>query len=101
MGSAGVGYIWQKTQINALAAQKHSKENELDKLRRQNRLNRDRLEMLRLPWVIEARVKELKLGLGPAQPEQILRLTESCVGGNTGISNRQYAEQGIRKDVVR
>ncbi len=101
LGSAGVGYVWQKNEIYALAHQKKLKENALDKLRRENKQNHDRLEFLRLPWVIEAKLKELKLGLGPAQPEQIVRLTEPTVGVSSASAMRQYADQGLRREVVR
>ncbi len=75
-GVAGIGYVWQKRQIYALAQEKTRAELRLMDLQRQNRVYRDRLDMLRLPMILEARVKELNLGLAAAQPEQMLRLAE-------------------------
>ncbi|MBI3192684.1 MAG: hypothetical protein HYZ36_08460 [Pedosphaera parvula] len=75
-GAAGVGYVWQKNQIFALGKQIKEREMKLEELRRQNKQRADHLAHLRSPGFLDARVKELNLGLAPARPEQILRLTE-------------------------
>lgn len=79
IGGVGVGYVWQVNQIYALGVEKKQCENKLKELQRQNKMHRDRLDYFRLPMVLEVRIKELKLGLGPPQPEQLLRLIEAPI----------------------
>jgi hypothetical protein len=76
IGAIGVGYLWQQKQIHLLAETYKQCGQELQRLQRENRLRRSELDHLRLVPVIENRVKEMNLGLGPAQPEQIVRLVE-------------------------
>lgn len=76
IGGSGVGYVWQKNQIHALGRQIKQREIRLEELRRQNKSRADQLAHLRSPRFLDARVKELNLGLVPAKPEQILRLVE-------------------------
>lgn len=75
-GGSGVGYVWQKKQIYELGQQKGRKEQRLMKLREHNRALRDALAALSSPRALDARVKELNLGLVVPEPEQILRLEE-------------------------
>lgn len=75
-GGSGVGYVWQKNQIYTLGQQIKQREIQLEDLRRQNKLRADHLAHLCSPRFLEARVRELNLGLSPARPEQILRLVE-------------------------
>lgn len=78
IGVSGVGYVWQKDVIYSLAQQKKSHEQRLEQWRIQNKLLRDQLNFLSLPRVLESRVKELNLGLGPPLPEQIVRLSQGA-----------------------
>lgn len=73
-GGSGVGYVWQKKQIHELGQQKGRKEQRLMKLREHNRSLRDTLAALSSPRALDARVKDLNLGLVVPRPEQILRL---------------------------
>jgi hypothetical protein len=75
-GGSGIGYVWQKNQLHELGQQIRQGELRLEELRRQNKLRADTLAYLRSPRHLDQRVKELNLGLGRPQPEQILRLTE-------------------------
>jgi hypothetical protein len=75
-GAIGVGYLWQQKQIHVLADTKKSYEKELQRLRGKNQALRSDLDHLRLVPAIESRVKQMNLGLVPAQPEQIVRLVE-------------------------
>jgi hypothetical protein len=75
-GGSGVGYVWQKKQIHELGQQKGRKEQRLMQLREHNRALRDALAALSSPRALDARVKELNLGLVVPPPEQILRLEE-------------------------
>ena len=80
IGGSAVGYVWQKNQIFALGRQIKQGEQKLEELRRQTKFASDQLAYLRSPGVLEARVKELKLGLVSPQPEQVLRLTDVSSG---------------------
>ena len=76
IGAIGLGYLWQQKQIQRLAQTYKQCGQELQRLQRENRMRRSELDHLRLVPVIENRVKEMNLGLVPAQPEQIVRLVE-------------------------
>jgi hypothetical protein len=74
-GSA-VGYVWQKSEIYKLGWQIRQSEIRLTQLQKDNReFSRD-LSALRSPLALDRRANELKLGLAPAQPAQVLRLPE-------------------------
>jgi hypothetical protein len=74
-GSA-VGYVWQKSEIYKLGRQIRQSEIRLTQLQKDNReFSRD-LSALRSPLALDRRANELKLGLAPAQPAQVLRLRE-------------------------
>jgi len=95
IGGSGVGYVWQKSQIDELGRQIKRRETRLGELQGQNKKLRDQLQMLRSPKPLEKRVRDLNLGLGQVQPDQIRRLTEPLppVRGET---DRQFAGQPTR-----
>ncbi len=74
-GSA-VGYVWQKSQIYRLGQEIRQRETRLAQLRSENQKRRDQLAILRSPVMLDQRVRELNLGLGPARPDQVWRLPE-------------------------
>jgi hypothetical protein len=76
IGGAGVGYVWQKGQINNLGRQISKRERALRELQGQNKKLRDQLAMLQSPPNLDRRVRELNLGLVPPQPSQVWQLTE-------------------------
>ena len=76
IGGSGVGYVWQKSQINELGKQILKRERRLGELREQNDKLRKQLAEMRLPRFLEMRIRDLKLGLAPAQPFQIRLLPE-------------------------
>jgi hypothetical protein len=76
IGGSGVGYVWQKGQINELGQQISKRERAFGRLQDQNKKLRDRLAMLRSPAKLDLRVRDLNLGLGQPQPSQIWRLAE-------------------------
>jgi hypothetical protein len=76
IGGSGVGYVWQKNQIYALGQQIRQAETRLEELRRLNKQRSDTLAHLRSPQYLDARVKELKLGLTMPHPDQIWRLAD-------------------------
>ncbi len=93
IGGSGVGYVWQKSQIDELGKQRVKREQELRALQDQNEKLRKQLAMMCSPRFLEAKVKELNLGLVQAQPSQkwLLRETPGELSKRGG--ERQYAAQ--------
>jgi cell division protein FtsB len=73
-GSA-VGYVWQKGQVYQLGKQIRETESRLAQLERNNQMLADQLADLRSPVKLDQRARNL--GLVPAQPAQVVRLSES------------------------
>ncbi len=76
IGGSGVGYVWQQNQLLELGRQKVEKEKRRDGLRAQNDLLARQLAGLQSPKALEARVKELNLGLTMANPTQVVHLLD-------------------------
>jgi len=76
MGGFGIGYVWQKEQINRLGQQQKERENHLKKLTSENKERTKQLADMRNPEFLMVKTKEMKLELAPPQPSQILRLPE-------------------------
>jgi hypothetical protein len=94
IAGAAVGYVWQKGQIDELGRQFTACEIRLKQLRTDNQKSTDQLAVLRSPLTLDRRVKELKLGLAPAQPMQVWRLPEPIFASPPKINSpRQFAEQ--------
>lgn len=72
-GSA-VGYVWQKSQVYQLGKQIRETESRLAQLERNNQMLADQLADLRSPVKLDQRARSL--GLVPAQPAQVVRLSE-------------------------
>jgi hypothetical protein len=99
IGGSGVGYVWQKTQIDDLGRNIRRRETELLQKRESNKKLRDQLAMLRSPANLERRIgpRELNLGLSQPQPAQIWRLAEPV--GIQPINRKpvtMYAAQPVR-----
>ncbi|MBC8095284.1 MAG: hypothetical protein H7Y43_05690 [Akkermansiaceae bacterium] len=93
IGGSGVGYVWQKSQIDELGKQRVKREQEVRALQVQNKKLREQLAMMHLPRFLEAKIKELNLGLVQAQPSQkwVLRDAPSELSLHGGT---QYAAHG-------
>ena len=78
-----LGYVWQKSQIYQLGRQITACESRLMQIRDENQKLGDQLAVLRSPVMLDQRVRELKLGLVPAQPMQIYQLVEPPTNGNS------------------
>ena len=76
IAGSGVGFVWQKGQINELGQQISKREGNLRQLLEQNKKLRDQLAMLQSPPKLDQRVRELNLGLGQPQASQIWRVAE-------------------------
>ena len=79
IGGSGVGYVWQKNQIHVLGKQITKQEEALTILRGKNKNRSDRLTILCSPQTLEARIKQMNLGLVLPLPGQIIRLSETPV----------------------
>jgi hypothetical protein len=74
IGGAGVGYVWQKNQIDELGKQILKRERRLAELIDQNEKWKKQLgEMRSRTWIL-AHLKDPTLG--PPQPSQVWKLTE-------------------------
>ena len=92
MGSA-LGYVWQKSQIYELGQQIRKREMRLKELQDQNEKLRRQQAFMKSPQFLEARIRELNLGLVPPQPSQIWYMkepvTESQLPQNRQLAARQ------------
>lgn len=94
IGGSGIGYVWQKTQIFELGQQIRKREVDLAKVQDTNKKLGDQLAMLRSPKMLERRVRELNLGLGPPAQAQKVTLVEPLEFQTvTPNSARLYAAQ--------
>ena len=74
--SLGMGYVWQKQQINSLGQQIKENEIVLEELERENKRRGDNLAYLMSPQELDARLRQLNLDLVVPKPEQIVVLQE-------------------------
>jgi hypothetical protein len=92
-GSA-IGYVWQKNEIYRLS--QHIRQDEL-RLKQMTDFNEKlsvKLADLRSPLMLDQRVRELNLGLAPAQPMQVWRLPEPLAAKpESNPAARQLAER--------
>ena len=72
----GLGYVWQKQQINSLGQQIKKNEIKLEELRRENKRRGDNLAYLMSPQELDTRLRQLNLDLMVPRPEQIVVLQE-------------------------
>jgi hypothetical protein len=93
IGGSGVGYVWQKSQIEELGRQIRKNEMEVRALQVQNEKLRKQLAMMYSPRYLEAKVKELNLGLVQADPSQKWLLREMPSGISPAARSRDYAAQ--------
>src|SRR5215469_11746962 len=74
-GSA-IGYVWQKGEIGRLGHEIADREKKLAQLQKDNNRLAGQIAVLHSPVMIDQRVRELNLGLAPAQPGQKVLLVE-------------------------
>jgi hypothetical protein len=96
IGGSGVGYVWQKGQINELGKQRLKREQRLAELLKQNEKLNTQLNTMRLPWMLEKNIADLKLGLVRPQPAQIWYLPEPGRETVRAGGESQLAAQGAR-----
>ncbi len=94
IGGSGVGYVWQKDQIRQLGIEIRLRESKRKQLARENDVRRHQLETMRSLGALEARIRELKLGLVQPAATQIWRLDEPAP--DPVAAGTQYAAQENR-----
>ena len=94
IGGSAVGYVWQKNEIYRLGQQIRQRETKLAQLQNDNKRLGDQISILHSPVMIDRRAKELNLGLAPATPMQVVRLTETPVASDRN-SSRQFAQRPV------
>ena len=97
IAGAGIGFVWQKSRIDGLSKQKKERELKLKELVNTNEKLRNTLSTMQTVSQIERRITELKLGLVPATPNQILILAEPASDGSAAMNTSQYA---LRRDAA-
>lgn len=95
VAALAIGYVGQKNQVQVLGAQFRDLENRLGKVRRENVLRARSLDSLQTPSELEARIKQMNLGLVAPQPEQIVRLAERTVPTSLETTNQLYANRSL------
>jgi hypothetical protein len=95
-GSA-IGYVWQKNEIYRLSQQIRQSELRLRQMTDGNEKLRVKLADLRSPLMLDQRVRELNLGLAPAQPVQVWRLPEppAMPPGSNLLARQLAARQAV------
>jgi hypothetical protein len=83
LGGAGVGYVWQKEQINTLSERLKRSEIRYSQLRAQNERLAGVLDGMQTLHALEARIKQMDLGLVAPEPDQIVRLVDTASGVET------------------
>ncbi|SRR5258707_2602313 len=100
IGGSGVGYVWQMNQIYQLGQQIKKRELRLAELADQNEKLRKQLGIMRSPRFLEARIKELNLGLAAPQISQVWRLPEPARDLPKQGRERQLAAQDDRSQAA-
>ena len=88
IGGSAVGYVVQKNKIFELGQQLREREARLERLKWENKIRASALAEMQLPQRLAERVKELRLGLVPPPPAQVVWLHEP---GSNSVSNSASA----------
>ena len=94
--SLGLGYVWQKQQINTLGKQIKENEINLEELRRENKRRGDRLSFLMSPQQLDVRLRQLNLNLEVPVPEQIVVLIEQWETSRTAVGSGRGKKESVR-----
>ena len=76
LAGVGLGYVWQKNQIDRLGDEIRRREATLAAIQKRNALLTAQLAHLKSPAILEARCQQYNLGLTAPHDSQIIRLTE-------------------------
>ena len=94
--SLGLGYVWQKEQINNLGKQIKKNEINLEELREENKRGGDSLSFLMSPQQLDARLRQLNLNLEVPLPEQIVVLVEQREASQTAVETGRGTKMSVR-----
>jgi cell division protein FtsB len=96
IGGGALGYVWQKNQIDGLAAQTRERENNLKKLKHDNEFLVRQIKDLQEPVKLMRRVSEMQLGLVSRQESQVVRLEEPREAAPENINlSRQFTQRSV------
>jgi hypothetical protein len=98
---AGVGYVWQKDQIDRLGQLIHRREVRLNELIEENENRKKQLANLHSVGFLEKSIKDLGLGLAQPQPNQIWRLAEPARERPKLTREQLYAAQEGQAPITR
>lgn len=95
LGGSGVGYVWQKDQINLLGDQVRLCEKQYQQMRGRNVQLMRILASMQSPAAIEAQIRKIDLDMAAPEPDQIVRISESGPSADIsgGEPERLYAVQ--------
>lgn len=91
IGGTGVGYVWQREQIERLGRERAARENTLAHLRRENDQSKNRLQEMGTVSYLRLQIQRLNLGLVETEPARIWRMPEPPPPATTGET--QYASR--------
>ena len=94
--SLGLGYVWQKQQINTLGEQIKENEIKLKDFRRENKRRADALSFLKSPQELDLRLRQLNLNLVVPHPRQIRVLTEQVETRQTSTDTAKGKRASVR-----
>lgn len=92
VAASAIGFVWEKSEIARLGRQISQREASLRQLQAENNRLAGQIGRLREPVMLDQRVRELNLGLTPAQPAQKIWLTEASPAAARS-SDRQLARR--------
>ncbi len=92
IGGSGVGYVGQKSQLHILGTQLKERETRLSRLQRDNNVRTGVLDSLQSLPELDARVKQMNLGLFAPPLDQIVRLVERLPDTSGKSVDRLYVE---------
>jgi hypothetical protein len=90
IGGGALGYVWQKNQIDKLAAQKREREKAIKMLQHDIGFLKNQRDDLEQPVKLMPRISEMQLGLMPRQESQVVRLAEPREPVTGGVAPRQF-----------
>jgi|TARA_B100001971_G_scaffold211703_1_gene240007 hypothetical protein len=97
--SLGLGYVWQKQQINTLGEQIKENEIKLNDFRRENKRRADALSFFKSPQELDLRLRQLNLNLVVPHPGRIWVLPEQREAHQT--STRSARKRASARTVSR
>jgi cell division protein FtsB len=95
IGGAGVGYVWQKTQILELGRQIKQREQRLGTLEQRGEKLKKELATMRTVQALEDSIKRLNLGLSQPQISQVWHVSEPPRDTRAMTNETQYAASAI------